>query len=538
MIEHLDDTPPLRTPRRPLLGALAGSCVSFLWPPLEAQQRRERDLQRPSSFILLWLAGGPSQLETWDPHPGTFYGGDTESIATKISGLQIAAGYPQIAEQIDALSVIRSLVSKEGDHERGTYFVKTGYRPVPALKHPSVGAVLARMRPSQGVEIPQHVSLGSSQWPARGGFLGPQFDAFKVYSPGRGIPNMRARVSGDRRDRRIRNLELLSRDFRHQRQVQAAATQHRETIERALRMMDSEQLRAFEIDDESSTLREAYGDSDFGRGCLVARRLVEQGVRAVEVTLGGFDSHVNNFGVHRERAAVLDPAFATLVRDLRERDLLDSTVVPLYRGVRSYADDQSTRRARSLAQWILLPRWRRWPAVGDRDRRDRSRGQARAAQRSDSCAGPVCDVVTAVGIGPATGDPLADWKAPGVERRGADRAAARNRLRRASRRRPTRDGLQRLGEQLPNGLPLANAKRSSQRVERFGDGINAETRQDGRRQVGGRYGIGYRKCTDAVARSVDVATLDAAARQEGRVAVGPMIAARLVVDLWRAPELP
>ena len=326
MIEH-DDSRTLRTPRRPLLGALAGSCVSFLWPPLEAQQRRERGPQRPSSFILLWLAGGPSQLETWDPHPGTFYGGETESIATKISGLQIAAGYPQIAEQIDALSVIRSLVSKEGDHERGTYFVKTGYRPVPALKHPSVGAVLARMRPSQGVEIPQHVSLGSSQWPARGGFLGPQFDAFKVYSPGRGIPNMRARVSGDRRDRRIRNLELLSRDFRHYRQVQAAATQHRETIERALRMMDSEQLRAFEIDDESSALREAYGDSDFGRGCLVARRLVEQGVRAVEVTLGGFDSHVNNFGVHRARAAVLDPAFATLVRDLRERDLLDSTVV-------------------------------------------------------------------------------------------------------------------------------------------------------------------------------------------------------------------
>ena len=223
--------------------------------------------------------------------------------------------------------MIRSLVSSEGDHERATYFVKTGYRPVPALKHPAVGATLARMWPEDAVAIPRHISLGNSPWPARGGFLGPAYDAFKVYAPGRSIPNMRAPVRGARQDRRLENLQILSREFRQGRQGQVAATQHQEMVARALRMMDSEQLQAFEIKEESRGLRDRYGDTDFGRGCLVARRLVERGVRAVEVTLGGFDSHVNNFAVQRERAGVLDPAFATLIGDLRDRDLLDSTLV-------------------------------------------------------------------------------------------------------------------------------------------------------------------------------------------------------------------
>ena len=313
--------------RRNLLKTLAGGCLPFAVPPLFGKQREQRGAQRPRSLILLWLAGGASQLETWDPHPGTVAGGETQAIATRIPDLLISDLYPQVADQIDALSVIRSLVSKEGDHERATYFVKTGYRPVPALKHPAVGAVLARMLPEDEVAIPRHVSLGNSSWPARGGFLGPAYDAFKVYAPGRSIPNMRASVRGLRQDRRLENLQVLSREFRQQRQRQVAATQHREMISRALRMMDSDQLQAFEITDESRDLRESYGDTDFGRGCLVARRLVERGVRAVEVTLGGFDSHVNNFAVHRERAGVLDPAFATLIRDLRDRDLLDSTLL-------------------------------------------------------------------------------------------------------------------------------------------------------------------------------------------------------------------
>ena len=313
--------------RRNLLSMLAGGCLPCALPPLWGNQRQQRGAERPTSLILVWLAGGASQLETWDPHPGTAAGGETQAIPTRIPDLLISDLYPQVAEQIDALSVIRSLVSSEGDHERATYFVKTGYRPVPALKHPAVGATLARMLLEDAVAIPRHISLGNSPWPARGGFLGPAYDAFKVYAPGRSIPNMRAPVRGARQNRRLENLQILSREFRQQRQRQVAATQHQEMVARALRMMDSEQLQAFEIKEESRALRDRYGDTDFGRGCLVARRLVERGVRAVEVTLGGFDSHVNNFAVHRERANVLDPAFATLIGDLRDRELLESTLI-------------------------------------------------------------------------------------------------------------------------------------------------------------------------------------------------------------------
>ncbi len=307
---------------------LAGSLgLSFALPPLDPLLAARRGRERPKSLLILWLAGGPSQLETWDPHPGTRFGGPTTAIDTTVRGLRIAGWYPRIAERMHHLSVIRSLVSKEGDHERGTYFVKTGYRPVPKLVHPSLGAIVTHELPDDRLEIPAHVSLGGGPWPARGGFLGNRYDAFRIFNPGRNVQNMKARVGPNRQQRRLRNLDVVSRSFRQGREWAAERTLHRETIERALTMMSSEQLRAFEIDDEPQQRRDAYGDTQFGRGCLVARRLIEQGVRAIEVTLTGWDSHADNFTAHEQNAAVLDPALSALVDDLVERDLWDSTVL-------------------------------------------------------------------------------------------------------------------------------------------------------------------------------------------------------------------
>jgi len=313
--------------RRDLMKAAAGLGLSFLLPGLSARSAEQRGSQRPKSMITLWLAGGPSQLETWDPHPGTAIGGPTGSIATSIPGLEIADLYPHVAEQIDAMSVVRSLVSKEGDHERGTYYLKTGYRPDPTLKHPSVGAILTHELPDPAVEIPMHFSLCGSQWPSRGGFLGGEFDAFKIFDPGRNPRNMRSRVGQKRQDRRLENLQIVTGAFRARGRRQVDDTLHRQTIDRALNMMSSEQLAALTIDDEPTGVVDSYGDTQFGRGCLVARRLVETGVRAIEVTLRGFDSHAGNFDAHSNNAATLDPAFAALIKDLKDRDLLDSTVV-------------------------------------------------------------------------------------------------------------------------------------------------------------------------------------------------------------------
>lgn len=313
--------------RRTALEIAAGLGLSFVVPGLELRAARSRGKERLKSLIMLWMAGGPSQLETWDPHPGTKIGGEVGAIATTLPGLEIANIYPRMAEQIHEMCVIRSMVSKEGDHERGTYLLKTGYRPDPTLIHPSLGAILSHELPAEGVEIPRHISLLGTQWPARGGFLGDDYDAFKIHDPGQNLRNMVARVKSERQGRRLKNLDVVEQAFRRTRRLQSDATLHRDTIQRALTMMTSEQLAAFQIDEEPAERRAAYGATSFGVGCLVARRLVEVGVRAIEVNLDGFDTHAKNFEGHRTNAAILDPAFAALIHDLRERDLLDSTVV-------------------------------------------------------------------------------------------------------------------------------------------------------------------------------------------------------------------
>ena len=165
------------------------------------------------------------------------------------------------------------------------------------------------------------------QYPARGGFLGEIFDAFKIYDPSNGIRNLKARVGDYRQQQRLKALDVVSKSFQAGRRVQVENTLHQLTVERALRMMTSEQLKAFEIDQEPQAIRDAYGDTPFGHGCLAARRLVETGVRAVEVTLQGWDTHANNFEGHKTQAKQLDPALAALIHDLKQRDLLASTLV-------------------------------------------------------------------------------------------------------------------------------------------------------------------------------------------------------------------
>ena len=310
-----------------MLKTAAGLGLSFLVPALGAKAAQERGPRRQKSLIVLWMAGGPSQLETWDPHAGSATGGEVRAIDTRITGLQIANLYPQVAEQIGNLNVIRSLVSKEGDHERGTYFVKTGYRPDPVFKHPAVSAIISHEMPVDGLEIPSHISLGGGQWPARGGYFGAAFDAFRVFDPGRQINNMRPLVDDSRQGRRLESLDVVSQAFARGRRIQTENTLHQLTVQRALTMMSSDQLKALELEDEPAAIKQAYGDTRFGRGCLVARRLIETGVRAVEVTLNGWDTHASNHGGHVTQAEILDPAFATLTAELKARDLLDSTVV-------------------------------------------------------------------------------------------------------------------------------------------------------------------------------------------------------------------
>lgn len=315
--------------RRNVLQAAAGFGLSFALPALDLRAAQKRGPEREKSLLVLWMNGGASQLETWDPHPGSPTGGEAKAIRTKVPGLQICSMYPQVAEQMGEMNVIRSLASKEGDHERGTYFVKTGFRPLPTVQHPAMSSLVTCEKPVDParVQIPAHVSLCNGPFPARGGSLGSEYDAFRVFNPGQQLTNSKAFVNDDRQKRRLETLEVVSKAFAKGRRVQTDRTLHQLTVERALTMMNSEQLKAFRLEEESATLKAAYGDSRFGRGCLVARRLIEEGVRAVEVNLNGWDTHFSNHEGCQTQADLLDPAFATLISDLKQRDLLDSTIV-------------------------------------------------------------------------------------------------------------------------------------------------------------------------------------------------------------------
>jgi hypothetical protein len=305
---------------------LAG--LSWLTPvgQLLADQA-ERSRQPAQSIILLWLGGGPSQLETFDPHPDTRIAAGSKAIPTAVPGIQLAQGFEQLADQMGSVTLIRSMVSKEGDHERGTYLMKTGYRPDPTVEHPTIGAICCHELPIGRTDIPRHISILTGQWPARGGFLGGEFDAFQVGDPQGALPDVSSGVPGPRELARVGDLDVLERTFARGRRTRVDATLHRETLARARVMMSSEQLKAFDVSQEPASVRAEYGDTPFGRGCLAARRLTEVGVRCVEVTLDGWDTHVNNHAFQSAKVKILDPAFAALLRDLKRRNALDRTIV-------------------------------------------------------------------------------------------------------------------------------------------------------------------------------------------------------------------
>ena len=322
-IEHLT--------RRSLLQAAGLSGLSWLTPVANqlAHAAESGKSTRPKSVILLWMQGGMSQLESFDPHPGKPIAFGAEAINTPVKGIQLGSHFEQTAELMNDFSLIRSMVSKEGDHARATYNVKTGYRMFPGIEHPSIGAIICHELPDPGIEIPTHISIASGQFAGRGGYLGAQYDAFRIGDPNSPVPDVKSKVSEERTRKRIDSLSILEAGFAKGRlaDLDHNRTQHVTNLQRAQKMMTSDQLTAFDVSQESRSSREAFGDSSFGRGCLAAIRLIESGVRCVEVTLNGWDTHVNNLENQNRRIDVLDPALANLIKTLKERDLYDDTIV-------------------------------------------------------------------------------------------------------------------------------------------------------------------------------------------------------------------
>jgi hypothetical protein len=299
--------------------------------------------QRKRSCILLWMSGGPSQLDTFDLKPGHANGGPFKPIDTNVPGIQISEHFPQIAKFMDQMAIIRSMTSKEGDHGRATFLLRTGYLPQGPVQYPSIGALLSKELGEDNSELPNFVSVAPfrvlNQNAFGAGFLGPRYAPLIVGETAaqRG-PNNADRalqvqdlvpsgeVSQKQTDARIDLLKQVQREF------QAAhpdlpALSHQSAYDRAVRLMRTAAAKAFDLEEEKATVRDAYGRSLFGQGCLLARRLVERHVPFVEVTLNGWDTHANNAAQVRNLSQTVDAAWASLMKDLKERGLLETTLI-------------------------------------------------------------------------------------------------------------------------------------------------------------------------------------------------------------------
>jgi hypothetical protein len=273
------------------------------------------------------MQGGPSQFETFSPKPGHENGGETKAIETSVSGIEISENLPNVAKAMNDICLIRSMTSKEGSHPRATYLMHTGYLPTASVKYPSLGANIAHQLGNHGSELPNFVKIGQGGREGSGaGLLGVEFDPFVVSNPG-GLPDNTRPVGGDRRfERRLGILDKLEGEFANSGGQQEVAD-HRKLYEKAAKMVLSPKMDTFETSKEPAKVREAYGNSNFGRGCLLARRLVEAGVTFIEVGLGNWDTHDNNFERSKTLCGQLDQPFAQLVTDLKERGLLERTLV-------------------------------------------------------------------------------------------------------------------------------------------------------------------------------------------------------------------
>ena len=312
-------------PRRRLLKAVPATALAAGTIGLSDIVRVDaEELKRQGrSMILLWMAGGQSQFETFDPKPGTSNGGPTKAISTAVPGVQLAENWNRTAAVLDRFSLIRSMTNKEGNHQRASYQLHTGYVPSGSVKHPSLSASIAEQLADPKFELPPVVSVGRT---TGSGFLGVDYEPFTVRTPGQLPQNVAVPVSNTRYRRRLGLLGRLEGEFAG-RGGQAVVANHRKLYKKSSRMVLSQNVTAFDIADESESLKQKYGDTSFGRGCLLARRLVESGVTFVEIVSRGWDTHLDIFDRIAALAEQVDPAVATLVEDLEDRGLLEKTLV-------------------------------------------------------------------------------------------------------------------------------------------------------------------------------------------------------------------
>ncbi|MBI1372901.1 MAG: DUF1501 domain-containing protein [Phycisphaera sp.] len=319
--------------RRQVMAGAAGAAFGLSLAPLpflrDAMAAAPAAKATCKNVIYLFMSGGMSHIDTLDPKPGSGVEGPVKPISAK-GGMQLSEYLPNFAKVTDKVTLVRSMTSTQGAHERGQYLMHTNYAPLATIQHPSFGSWVTKLGGRFNKNLPGYVLISGGSRHPRGGFLDSAYSPLDIGNPEAGLQNssLPKGITQEQFDRRLYLANQFDRGFRAKyphKQVKG----YNDFYDEAVRLMGSEDLKAFDLHQEPQDLRDRYGDERFQQGCILARRLVEHGVRYVEVEFGGWDTHQDNFDNVHDQAEVLDKGLATLLEDLDSRGMLKDTMVVL-----------------------------------------------------------------------------------------------------------------------------------------------------------------------------------------------------------------
>ena len=328
------------------------------WLPVMAKAAGKSGKGQAKSCILLWMDGGPSHKDTLDLKPESKGAGDFKPVKTSAPGVEISEHLPRTAQMMHTGVIVRGMTTPEGAHPRAKYFMHTGYREGQGgVIYPSIGSIAAKELGAASGSMPNYVAINSRSYGS--GFLGPKHQPLLITDANRGVEGLKALVAAGQFDKRVGLLDQMEKAFHREYQADLI-NDHKTTYERAVKLMQSKEAKAFDLSAESSLSRDKYGSGRFADGVVMARRLVEVGVPFIEVSLGGWDTHQDNFRRVKSLSEQIDSPIAALLEDLRDRGLLDTTLV-VWMGEFGRTPHINTRganpgrdhypRAWSLAMW-------------------------------------------------------------------------------------------------------------------------------------------------------------------------------------------
>jgi hypothetical protein len=320
--------------RRDFLKIGAGGLFGLTLPDLLRLEAHAKGQHKAKGVIMVWLGGGPATIDMWDLKPDAPTGGDFKPIDTKASGIKISEHLPKVAQLMDKCALVRSVAHTIPDHGRGTVWMMTGNKPTPALEYPSLGSLASKLLPAEP-GVPPYVTFSRGSRSGGAGYLGTAYNPFEVEgNPAGGtlrvrgisLPTGFTLTELEERNRLLEDIDGKFKDLEQSADTVAGLDKFHQ---QALDILRADKTKkAFNLASEPASVRSRYGTDGFGQGTLAARRLIEAGVRFVTVSLGGWDTHGNNFRTLKDRLLPqVDRVLSALVDDLAQKGLLDSTIV-------------------------------------------------------------------------------------------------------------------------------------------------------------------------------------------------------------------